>query len=491
MDDLIPYAGTILFLAVALLVAIGSNRVAEFVRVPAPAIFLVVAAAASNLVPRLGGLSVVSDQRIVTVALVLILLDGGMHIGWGRIRPTAGAVAWLGIAGTLVTSAALAVGVHYVFGFEWRTALIIGAALAPTDPAVVFSVLGRREISGRSGTLLEGESGANDPVGIAVMISLLGATGGGLGAVGGGVGTFALQLAVGAVIGLGGGWLMLQAMRRLPLPNSALYPVQVVAFALAIYGVATVAEGSGYLAVFIAGILIGDERAPYKREIEHFAGALAGIAEIVAFVVLGLSIDLTSVFSGNRFWIGLGIAALLIVVVRPILVGLVTLPIDLTRGERSFVLFSGLKGAVPILLGTYVLAEHTAHAEEIYDLIFIVVLVSVVLQGGLVPLAATVFKVPMRVVEAEPFALGMRFRDEPEGLRRYVVAGGSRADGCSIRGLDVGENFWISMASRDGRLLQVRGDTELRAGDEVLALADDDLRLDHVFTEPLDPPSGH
>lgn len=484
MQDLIPFAVTTLLVALALLVAVGSNRFAEWARVPAPALFLIAAAVAADLIPGLGGLSIITDQRIVTIALVVILFDGGMHIGWNRMRTAAGAVVWLGVAGTVVTAGAMALGAHYLFGFDWRTGLIIGAALAPTDPAVVFSVLGRREISGRSGTLLEGESGANDPVGIALMVSLLGATGGGWAAVGSGFGHFALQLAVGGVVGLGGGWLLLQIMRRIPLPNEALYPVQTIAFALLLYGVATAAEGSGYLAVFLAGILVGDERAPYKREIERFTGALASIAEIVAFVVLGLSVDLSSVFHDDRVWTGLGLAALLIVLVRPVLVGLLLVRVELTRGERSFVLFSGLKGAVPILLGTYVLAEGTAHATEIYDVIFVVVFVSVILQGGLVPTAARLFRVPMRVVEPEPWALGMRFRDEPEGLHRYVVADGSPADGCSISGLDVGEGFWVSMVSRHGRLVQVRGDTVLQSGDEVLALAEASDGPDTVFAPP-------
>lgn len=481
MHDLVPFAETTLFVALALLVAVGSNRFAEWARIPAPALFLIAAAVASDLVPRLGGLDIVTDQRIVTIALVVILFDGGMHIGWGRMRPALGGVVWLGVAGTVVTTAALAVGAHYLFGFDWRAALIIGAALAPTDPAVVFSVLGRREVSGRSGTLLEGESGANDPVGIALMISLLGATGGGWGAIGSGVGHFALQLAVGLVVGIGGGWLLLQLMRRVTLPSAALYPVQTVGFALVLYGLATAVDGSGYLAVFIAGILVGDERAPYKREIEQFAGGLASLAEIVAFVVLGLSVDLGTVFGGNRIWIGLGIAALLILVVRPVLVGALLLPVRLTRGERSFVLFSGLKGAVPILLGTYVLVEDVAHAAEIYDVVFVVVFVSVVVQGGLVPAAAKLFHVPMRVVAPEPWALGMRFRDEPQGLHRYVVAAGSPADGCTLADLDVGESFWVSMVSRDGRLVQVRGDTVLQPGDEVLALAEEDASPDAVF----------
>ena len=109
----------------------------------------------------------------MSVALVLILFDGGMHIGWRRFRAAAGPIAWIGIAGTAVTAAAVAAVAHFILGFEWQVSLLLGAALSPTDPAVVFSVLGRREISGRSGTILEGESGANDPVGIALLVSLL------------------------------------------------------------------------------------------------------------------------------------------------------------------------------------------------------------------------------------------------------------------------------------------------------------------------------
>ncbi|HEU5265635.1 MAG TPA: cation:proton antiporter [Jatrophihabitans sp.] len=481
MGDLTHFALIILVLSLTLLLAIGSNRLAELIRVPAPALFLIVAAVVSDLVPKLGDLSVVSNQRIVTVALVIILFDGGMHIGWTRMRTAAGAVVWLGVAGTAVTAGALAVAAYYLLGLGWEPALLVGAALAPTDPAVVFSVLGRREISGRSGTLLEGESGANDPVGIAVMVSLLGAHGGGWSSVAGGLGHFAEQLVIGGAFGVVGGWLLLRLMRHLPLPNEALYPVQTIAFALALYGAATALDGSGFLAVFLAGILVGDARAPYKREIENFAGALASLGEIVAFVVLGLSVNLSAILRSDHLWIGLALAAVLIVVVRPLLVGGLMLPIDLNRGERWFVLLAGLKGAVPILLGTYVLAEGVDHAQEIYDVVFVVVLVSVVLQGGLVPTLARLLRVPMRETEQRPWALGMRFRDEPRGLHRYVVATGSPADGCPVADLDVGESFWISMVSRDGALMQVRGSTVLQAGDEVLALADDGHPPDSVF----------
>jgi potassium/hydrogen antiporter len=397
VGDVVHFAIVVLLAAVAVLAAVGANRIGELLRIPPPALVLIAAAVAAAVVPKLGGLSIVTDQRIVTVALAVILFDGGMHIGWRRMRTAVGAVVGLGIAGTVVTAGALALAAHYLFGFDWRAGLLIGAALAPTDPAVVFSVLGRREIGGRSGTMLEGESGANDPVGIALMTALLAAGGGGWSAIGSGVGHFALQLVVGGVVGLAGGWLLRQAMRRITLPSEALYPVQTVAFALLLYGGAAALDGSGFLAVFLAGIFVGDARAPYKREIERFTGALASMAEIVAFVVLGLSIDLSSVFSGGRVWTALGLAALLTVIVRPLLVGALLLPVDLHRGERAFVLLSGLKGAVPILLGTYVLAEGVHRAGEIYDIVFVVVFVSVFVQGALVPTLARRLRVPMRV----------------------------------------------------------------------------------------------
>jgi potassium/hydrogen antiporter len=238
--------------------------------------------------------------------------------------------------------------------------------------------------------------------------------------------------------------------------------------------VATLAHGSGFLAVFIAGILVGDVRAPYKLEIERFHASLASLAEIVAFTVLGLTVSIATLAHDGALLVGLAIAALLAVVVRPVLVGLTLLPISLTRGERLFVMWSGLKGAVPILLGTYILSAGVSDARRLYDIVVVVVAFSVIVQGGLVPAVAHRAGVPMRVIEPEPWALGMRFREQPSGLNRYQVDPGSLADGAAIADLPLGESSWISMINRDGRLVAVRGDTVLRAGDEVLLLSDPD-----------------
>ena len=265
----------ILVIGLAGTAAVLSNRLSARLRVPAPAFFLVAAVIAAQLWPSATALPVVTTQRVVTVALAVILFDGGMHIGRRRFRTAAAAIVWTGIAGTLVTAAGTALAARYVAGMSWHLALLVGTAVAATDPAVVFSVFGRREIAGRTGVLLEGESGANDPVGIALLSSLLAAHGGAGSVVWHVVAEFALQMAVGVAVGVAGGLALLAFMRRVPLPSEGLYSPRVLAGVLAIFGAATVAQGSGFLAVLVAGIIIGDEPAPYKREIERFHSSLA------------------------------------------------------------------------------------------------------------------------------------------------------------------------------------------------------------------------
>jgi cell volume regulation protein A len=454
--------------------AVLSNRVSERLRIPAPAFFLVFAAAASDLFPGLGRLSDSTVQRVVSVALAFILFDGGMHIGWRKFRTAATATVWIGVAGTFVTAAAAAVAAHLLFGLGWRLALLLGTALSPTDPAVVFSVLGRREVGGRTGVLLEGESGANDPVGIALLVALIGATGSPAAVAGHVAVEFLLQMAVGVAIGWAGGWLLLEFMRRVPLPSEGLYALRVLTSVLVIFGVATVAHGSGFLAVFVAGILIGDERAPYKGEIRRFHSSLASLAEIVAFILLGLTVRLRDLPDGHAWAIGLVLAVLLAFVIRPLFVGLLTLPIKLKRGERLFVLWTGLKGAVPVLLGTYIVQSGISGAHRAYEVIFVVVAFSVIVQGGFVPSLAHRLHVPLRIIEPEPWSLGVRFREEPEGLHRFVVGRSSPADGLTLAELPCGDDVWVIFINRDGQLVPARADTRLEAGDEVLILTEGD-----------------
>lgn len=470
-----PFALAVLLVAAVGLVVVLSNRLTERVRIPSPALVLAGAAIAVKFIPALHAPSEELVARIVTIALVCVLFDGGMHIGWSRLRSAAGPILVIGIVGTFFTAAAGALLGHLFFGFGWYVALLVATAVSPTDPAVVFSVLARREIAGRAGTILEGESGANDPVGIALMASLVSAGGIGLGAVGQVAGDFALQMGVGLAVGVVGGRLLLWFMRRVPLPAEGLYPLRTLASVLVLYAVTALAHGSGFLAVFVAGILVGDERAPYKGDIERFHSALASLGEIVAFVVLGLTVNLNELARADVWVPGLIFAVVLALVIRPLLVGVCLIPARLEANERIFVLFAGLKGAVPILLGGYLLTAHLAGASRLYGVVVVVVAFSVVVQGGLVPGVARLLHLPIRFVQPEPWTLGVRLRQEPEGVHRVTIGPGSPADGCTIRDLaDLPADAWVALLVRDGQLLVVRADTELLAGDNLTILADGD-----------------
>jgi cell volume regulation protein A len=473
MSETESFGLVVLVVALVGLAAVFSNRLSERLRIPAPAIFLVSAAVASDLLPRLGTLRIETVERVVTVALAVILFDGGMRIGWRRLRPNALATAWIGVVGTLLCAAALALCANLLFGIDWRVAFLLGTALAPTDPAVVFSVLGRREIGGRAGTLLEGESAANDPVGIALLVALVAAAGGSSLHIAWTVTwQFALQMTVGLAVGIVGGRLLVWLMHHVPLPSEALYPLRVLAAAMAIYGLATVAKGSGFLAVLVAGVMMGDERMPYKAEIERFHSALASIAEVVAFILLGLTVRLADLADGDAWSIGLVLAVLLTLVIRPALVGLLLWPIRLRTGERVFILWTGLKGAVPILLGTFIVTGGVPDANRLYHIIFTVVAFSVIVQGGLVVTMAHRLKVPLRTVEPEPWSLGVRFRHQPDALRRYNVSAGSPADGTTIGDLPLEEDAWVILVVRGGHLVPARANTRLDPGDEVVLLTD-------------------
>ena len=235
--------------------------------------------------------------------------------------------------------------------------------------------------------------------------------------------------------------------------------------------------------------MIGDEPAPYKKEIERFHSSLASLAEIVAFVMLGLTMRLSALGEAGAWGAGLAVAALLALVVRPVLVGLVSLPIRLSLPERVFFLWTGLKGAVPILLGMTIAASGTPGAARAYQIIFVIVGFSVTIQGGTVPALAHRLGIPLRTVEPEPWSLGVRFSEEPEGLHRYHVAAGSAADGTAVTELPLSEDVWVSLIVRDGNLVTATGDMTLRAGDDVLLLAEPDETpaLDRLFTMPRAP----
>jgi cell volume regulation protein A len=396
LSELSDFALIVLVVAGGSSLAILSTQLGRRLPIPAPVLFLIAAAVASDLWPALrDDVSIRTVERIAVVALVVVLLNGGMDIGWRRFRGSMGPIVSLGVLGTFVTAGVMTVAAHVLLGLDWTLAGIVGAALAPTDPAVVFSVLGGREIGGRSGTVLEGEAGVNDPAGIALMLGVIELAthpGSSWTVI---AGDFAQEMAIGLVCGLAGARLVVPALRRVRLGSDALYPVLVLMLAAVLYAATSVATGSGFLAVFIMGLVLGDATTVHQRAIERFHGSLAGLAEVTVFIALGLTVDITHL-SAETWRDGVLLGLALAVVARPLTVALTLVRTALSRPERAFIAWSGLKGAVPILLAAFAIIEGVQGADRVYGLVFVAVLFSVLGQGTLVPWVGARLGIPMQ-----------------------------------------------------------------------------------------------
>jgi len=473
LSEISDFGLILLILAGGFSLALMTIRFTSWFPVPAPALFLLGAAVVSDLFPDLQeDVSIRTVERIAVVALIVILFNGGMHIGWRRFRGAAQPIVLLGTVGTFATAGVITVAARLLLDVEWTTAGLIGAALSPTDPAVTFSVLGQKEIVGRTGTILEGESGMNDPVGIALMIGIVELAHEADATFWVVVEEFAVEMAVGLAVGIAGGLLLAQVIRRFSLPSEGLYPLRTLAAAGLIYGVASIAQGSGFLAVFVAGILIGDSRAPFKAEIERFHSSLASLAEIAVFVALGITLDLTDLATSSTLWEGIALALVLAFVARPLAIWPLLARRRLRRGEQLFVMWGGLKGAVPILLGALAVLANVDDARRIYELIFVVVAFSVLVQGSSVPWSARKLGVRMRPRRPEPWRLSIDLPKEPGDLHRHSVRAGSHAAGRKIKDLPLGEYGWIVTIVRDGEVVRPGGSSVLKAGDEVVVAAE-------------------
>jgi potassium/hydrogen antiporter len=473
MHEIVDFGTLVLLVAAASVAAIGSTKLSARLHVPAPAVLLLAAAVASDLWPSLQrSISVRLVERVAVVGLIVILFNGGLEVGFRRFRSAARPILALGLLGTFVTAAVVALVARFLLGFTWIVSGLVAAAVSPTDPAVMFSVLGGREIAGRSGTTLKGEAGVNDPAAIALMVgmielarhpdqSLLLV-----------VREFAVEMGIGLVAGALGALAIVWILRRIRLAEG-FYAVLALALAACLYGATSVLHGSGFLAVFIAGLWLGGQRTPYKPEIERFHASLASLAELTVFVGLGLTVTLASI--GLRT-IGEGIVLMLALAVlaRPLATALTLAGSRLTWRDRGFVTWSGLKGAVPILLAAYAVLDHVKGAEHVYQLVFVLVLCSVIAQGSLVGPVADRLGIPMHDRPRLPWELSVRLEHELHGAAELLVEDDSHAEGRLIRDLPLGAGAWITLVVRDGHGLRPSGSLELQAGDRVVVLADPD-----------------
>jgi potassium/hydrogen antiporter len=380
--DFRAIAEIVLIAALILGAALGTERHFQRLGVPAPLVFLLVGFGLGSIwtVAR----DAVTPERLTivgTLALIVILLQGGLDCGLIALRKELAPVLALGLFGTLATFALISVAVHLALGLTWIPSLIIGAILSPTDPAAVFSVLGGwRERGGRIVRLLEGEAGINDPVAISLVIALVdGAADGDVSSVGV-IGRIALDGSVGAAIGLLAGVLVARVLGP-AWPTVRMAPaLAVLAAGLGTFGVATLAHGSGFLAVYLCGLVLGDDRdLPERDDVLAFTAELASLAEIAMFVLLGVvlaTVDISVVLLD-----GLILAIVLVVLVRPAVCFPILRAFRFDPRESSFAVLAGLKGAVPILLAAIPLISGIDDADRIFGIVGVAVIVSLAVQG--------------------------------------------------------------------------------------------------------------
>ncbi len=461
--------GLILLIGAAVVIAaIVAARLAHGIGLPGLLLFLGLGLALGE-----AGIGVRFDnaglaQTLGLSALVLILAEGGLTTNWVHARSAAPAAVALATAGVAVSILVVAVLTHWLLRFGWRDTLLLGAVLAPTDAAAVFSVLRKLPLPPRLAGMLEAESGLNDPPAV-LAVTLLSELGSQTPSPALIAGVVAYQLAAGAAIGAAAGFLGAWGLRRVALPASGLYPIAVLAFIVASYGTASLARASGFLAVYVAGVVLGNMRLPHGPATRGFAEGVGWLAQIGLFVMLGLLASPARLPA--QVVPALIIGAALMLIARPAAVFASTVALRTPWRQQAFLSWAGLRGAVPIVLATIPMSGRVPGATRLFDLVFIVVTVNVALQAPTLAPAARRLKV---IAPAEP--LGMDVEAAPleamhADLLQAQIPPGSRLHGVEIFELRLPAQANVALIVRDQRGFVPQPTTTLKAGDRLLIVA--------------------
>lgn len=325
--------------------------------------------------------SAATTQVMGYAALVVILAEGGLGTKWKEIRPVLSSASVLATVGVAISVGVTAAGAHYLVGLEWRQALIIGAVVSSTDAAAVFSVLRRIPLPARVTGTLEAESGFNDAPVVILVVAF--STAGPVEHWYVLLGEIALELAIGAALGIAVGCIGSWGLRHVALPASGLYPIAVMAIAVTAYAAGALAHGSGFLAVYLASMVLGNARLPHWPATRGFAEGLGWIAQIGMFVVLGLLV--TPHELGDDVWPALVIGLVLTMVARPLSVVGSLAPFRVPWREQALMSWAGLRGAVPIILATIPMVNGVAGSRRIFNIVFVLVVVYTLVQGRRCP----------------------------------------------------------------------------------------------------------
>jgi potassium/hydrogen antiporter len=404
-------------------------------------------------------------QALGFVALVLILSEGGLSTKWSEVRPSVTIGLLLATIGVAVSVSIVAVLAHLLLGMGWKLAWLVGAVTSPTDAAAVFAVLRRVPLRrGLSGSL-EAESGLNDAATVLLVVLLTdsgGTSHGALGFLGIAVYELAMGLGLGLLVGFGGAWLL----RRVALPASGLYPISVMTIAVMSYGGAVAVHASGFAAVYVTALVLGNSDLPHRGATRSFAEGIGWLSQIGLFIMLGLLAS-PGKFGVRDVVAGLVIGAVLTVLARPLSVLVCAVPLRFPWREQAFLSLAGLRGAVPIVLATIPLAADAPHAREVFDLVFVLVLVLTLVQAPALPsLASRLGVVVDRPRDLEVEAAPLE-RIAAELLQVHVTAK-SRLHGVEIAELRLPIGTSVSLIVRDERSFTPTLTSSIKRGDDLL-----------------------
>ncbi|MBC9734253.1 potassium/proton antiporter [Nocardioides marmotae] len=401
-------------------------------------------------------------------ALVVILAEGGLTTNWREIRPAMRLGVALSTLGVAVSVGVVACAAHYLLGLDWQLAVLLGAATSATDAAAVFSVLRAVPLPSRLTGALEAESGLNDaPVVVLVVLVSTGAA-----AEDGPLAMLALivfellaGVAIGLAVGFGGAWVM----RRAALPSSGLYPIAVVCLTVLAYATGAAVHASGFAAVYVAALVLGNAELPHRAATRSFSEGVAWIAQIGLFVMLGLLLS-----PGRIGWDVVGIAfasgLVLTFVARPLSVALCGLVQPMPVRELAFISWAGLRGAVPIVFTTIPLAEGVDGADRLFDIVFVLVVIYTLVTGPTLPLVARLLRVARR---SEPRDLDLEaapLERIAADLLQVTISPRSLMHGVEVGELRLPKGASVSMVIRDGETLVPEHRTVLRRGDDLLVV---------------------
>ena len=457
-----------------LLLSVIASKASGQLGVPALLLFLVIGMLAGS--DGLGGIHFDDPwlaQSLGVVALALILFAGGLDTEWASVRSQLGKGVALSTLGVAITAGLVGLFATTVVGFSWLEGLLIGAIVSSTDAAAVFAVMRSRYVSLRSPLkpLLELESGSNDPMAVFLTIGMISLITGMSASVIDLVPMFIRQMVLGATIGYGTGKLMVLLINRLRLEYDGLYPVLTLSLVLFTYSGSTWLGGNGFLAVYLAGLIMGNHDFIHKRSLLRFHDGLAWLMQIAMFLTLGLQVFPTQLMPVA--WTGLFLALFLMMFARPVAVFLTLAFTALSLREKTMIAWVGLRGAVPIILATFPLLAGIPQATMMFNLVFFIVLTSVLLQGTSIPLVARWLQVDeplQRRLDASPVW------DAPSGLKsgliEVTIPESSAAAGKRLLDLGLPKHALVILIGRKGQCFAPDGSTVLDANDSLLVFAD-------------------